>query len=182
MTYLDAWAMVEAYKQRSVLVRRPSLNRDAPPFLIRPFDSTDESEANFIKSSWMRTIRKIQPWVTHDNDSFSQNAHAPVEELLEAPDTRVVIACRPERPRHIYGAAVGDGFEDDFVLHMVYVAQHYRLYGIGEALVRELYPQLGKSPFTFTTHTYASPSLKRKYDAQHNMFLLHPRYIPPALR
>ena len=154
-----------------------------PPRDIRPFNSLDTSEANFIKQTWVRSIRTLQPWSTHDNDAFATYAHKPIEDCIEHPETMIAVACNPKDRSHIYGYAIGDLEEaEEFCLHMVYVAKNYREFGIARELVRTLFPELGQRPITFTTHTIAARSLKRKYDARHNLFLLHPRFTPVHLR
>lgn len=152
---------------------------DAPPFDIRPYDPGDR---NLILSSWMSTIRRLHPWGSHDKGRFEEYAHKPVEDLLDAQATDVIIACNPANPVHIYGYCVSDGAGAEFVLHMVYVTKYWRGNGIATRLVFSAYPELGKLPFTFTTHTPTGGRLKDRFNGTHDMFLLHPVYRTPGDR
>jgi hypothetical protein len=155
---------------------------DSPPFDIRPFNPDKTTERNLILSSWMSSIRRLHPWGTHGPEEFAKSAHRPVEELLDAEPTNVLIACNPKDREHIFGYCVSDGSADFFVLHMVYVTKHWRGYGIATRLVFSAFPELGKLPFVYTTHTPVAGRLKDRFDGRHNMFLLHPFYRLPEYR
>ena len=102
-----------------------------------------EADKPFIYSSWLKSYREAPHNGALPNRVYYRAQTALIDELLDSPTVRVLVARSPVDALIIRGWGCADGP----VLHYVYVKSVCRRQGIADALLREL--------GTLTTYTHA---------------------------
>ena len=112
-------------------------------FKIRPMTTADEG---FVYNSWLRSFRKSMEM---DAKTYYFFQHRKIEKLLR--DSRVLMAVHEDDPDQIFGWVCFAPFDEDYVVHYLYVKATFRKLGIGGRLMEAL-PEI-----TWYTHkTYGS--------------------------
>lgn len=123
-------------------------------FKIRPMTVGDEG---FIFNSWLRSFRKS---VDMESKAYYLFQHRKIEKLLR--DSRVLMAVSEDDPDQIFGWVCFAPFEDEYIVHYLYVKATFRKLGIGRRLFEAL-PTIG----WYTHKTYGSDF----FDVEYNPYL-----------
>jgi predicted N-acetyltransferase YhbS len=123
-------------------------------FKIRPMRTDDEG---FVFNSWLRSFRKS---VDMESKAYYLFKHSVIERLLRDSRTLMAVAC--DDPDQIFGWVCFAPFEDEYVVHYLYVKATFRKLGIGRRLIESL-PPIG----WYTHKTYGSAF----FDVDYNPYL-----------
>lgn len=124
---------------------------------LRAGTSSDEA---FLFDAWVRCIRRVPPIKDWSPDHVRLHRQRVLEPTLAR--CGAVIAHHPDNPELIVGVAVAEvGLEGDAVLHLLYVKEALRGFGVGRRLLRTAAPTLGT---VYVSHAARGlPALCRKW-------------------
>lgn len=97
------------------------------PITLRLLDESDESEKNFVLSSWLRSYTSSKWAESMPRDTFMRGHHRVVSALLDKHHTWVAEVTP--------GELAGWTCTGKYVLHYVYVKSTYRRMGVGRTLL-----------------------------------------------
>lgn len=92
----------------------------------------NETDINFITSSWLKSFRDGYFNATVGNRVYFDQHHRVLEKLL--PRASVLIACNEEKPDQIYGWLCFEVLDRHLVLHYVYVKDPFRQMGLAQQM------------------------------------------------
>lgn len=106
------------------------------PMAVRPGRVSD---VPFLCSSYVRSLLNQRPWAIGDRNWMASAAALLAARILGRGS--VLVACDPGDPDQIYGWVACD--PTSRVLYYIYVKQAFRRAGIGTALMRAAFSELG---------------------------------------
>lgn len=119
----------------------------------------EPGDKNFILSTWLRSYKHSSSFAKRiTNSIYYFFHHNIVTNILERPDTKVTVACNPQDPNVIYAYLVQGGFEDQVVVHYIYVKAPFRGLGIAGRLAEEI-----PAKFVFSHWTFSCDRIVDKY-------------------
>lgn len=137
-------------------------------WIIRPAVGDDLS---FIYSTWSRSYRYDSPvGRACKNSTFFKEYNRIIDYILSQPDTKVLVAAKPDEPNVFFGYIVGQ----PGILHYVFVKEAFLIHGIAKALFEEL-----GSPAVYTHKTMNARVILNKHpEMTFNPFLLYKQERP----
>lgn len=128
------------------------------PWVIREAKAED---LNFIYATWLNHYRYYSSLgKSCRNSVFFAEYPKVIDELLERPSTKVLVACFPETKDVVLSYMV---FEP-LILHYVFTKEIYRKHGIARTLFNQAFPYA--NTIQFTHRTLESEPLLQKYGNQ----------------
>ena len=125
------------------------------------------SDKEFITSTWLRSNRdnsKIAKSIP--KSVYFTETDKLINKILD--ESRIIVACNPKDPAHIFGYLVYQPLDNDTVIHYLYVKKAFRGYGIAKAMFAEFTP----TQKVFYTHEPKNLDLLIRYQtAIFNPFL-----------
>lgn len=109
------------------------MNADVLDLRWREWRRDDETERNYVLSSWLRSYAECPEFRSLARSVYFE-IYTPVVERLLARST-VVVAWTPDLPETVIGWMAIEG---DDVLHYVLVKRRFRRLGIGRWMTRDL--------------------------------------------
>lgn len=128
-----------------------------------------EDDLHFIFSSWLKSYRSSNFAKNITNTIYFDQQHKLIEHLLSS--SQVVIACRKEDPKEIFGYIVASKIGNVFAVHYVYVKHLFRHLGIGKLLLNSLNPQDAQA-MCYTHDTPTATRLAAKFGLVYHPFLI----------
>lgn len=138
---------VKAYASGDYARTGPSVEVSHPatalPLEWRPFRADDETERNYVLSSWLRSYAESSEF-RHLARGVFFAIYEPIVKAILARST-VAIAFTPELPNTVVGFLVTEG---DDVVHYVHTKRRFRRMGVARWMTREF----SALPAVFTHH------------------------------
>jgi GNAT superfamily N-acetyltransferase len=115
-------------------------------------------------------VRELPPLSALTGAEFKAQ-HRP---LIEAALQRgaCIVACNPEMDNHVYGYCVGELRDGLQLLHMVYVRNTFRRFGLGSEMMARMFPRFKEEPIIHTHETRAARHFRRRWNMKLNPYLL----------
>ena len=111
---------------------------------FRPVASTD---IPLITNSWLKFWVKSPLAFGVHTHVFYKSGEVYIQRLLKR--AGAIIACDPVEPDQIFGYVAGEYWENQTILHFLYVKMSFRKFGIGRALWEQVVPEK-HTPFATT--------------------------------
>jgi GNAT superfamily N-acetyltransferase len=137
-----------------------------------------ESDLPFVFNSWLKAYRDAGAVRGVPNTAYYNGQHDVIDEILHTAGVTCIIACDPKDTDQIFGWAVL--VKEDKTVHMVYVKQPFRLFGIAKALLT-IMGIIG--PFVYSHRTIVGENIAKKKGSSYVPFeLLRRSYKSSAAR
>lgn len=130
----------------------------------------DKEDVGFIFNSWLKSYRNSLFAKPISNTVFFAEHHKVIEKLAKT--SQILVACNKEDPAQIYGYACAERVDGVFVLHYIYVKQHFRRFGIGKLLLNSFDHNFEEEAAVYTHHTKIAEKLAAKYSLVYHPYLL----------
>ena len=126
------------------------------------------SDEGFIYNSWLKSHRSSAEVKRMDNDVYYDNHKQIIANILERPETSVLLIVNETDEDHIYGYGVFEQLGDAVICHYIYVKYNYRKFGLGNMV----FNAGTNEEVTACTHqNYLWDQLSKKYDIFFNPHL-----------
>jgi hypothetical protein len=138
-----------------------------------------QADRRLIGDSWCKTLlgcsdsnpRGVGPLAAMQRSLYFSSQEALIDAILRDSGTKVVVACAPEAPEHVFGWVCASPSER--MLHFVYVSWAERRFGVGSSLIRSVFDQVGEKPIVLTHWTRVAPCYFEKWLLKYNPFALY---------
>ena len=128
----------------------------------------EATDKGVVYAPWTRQIRHMQPFDKMGPDEFDEHKEEVITKLIDR--CKPTMAAPPGETYQIYGWVCGEHRDQKQILHFVYVRGVFRRFGIGNALMRLLFPSLGSERLYFTYKTVAIKHFMDRWDAIWNPY------------
>jgi len=146
-------------------------------FFIRDFAA--DTDPRYIVDSWQKSFLGVTksnprgrgPLAAMEWSTYFRAQKKVIDAILSHPDTLVKVAAWDDDPAMVLGWCCSCPARR--LLHFLYVGGPYRQEGIGSALMRACFVELGERPIEATHWTGRLPFYRLRWKLEYNPFALY---------
>ena len=124
-----------------------------------------EEDLPLIYSSWCSQVRAMQPLSVLTPEEF-RRLHRPVVDYC-LQKHGAIVACNPDMDDHVYGYICAGK-----ALHMIYVRNTFRQFGVGKRLMRAVFPEFLQDTIYHTHDTKAARHFRPRWNLKYDPYLI----------